>query len=140
MPDLILKVAFCHGVFGERCEVIRTLNKLRTLEHQVAWSNYLRSLLKVGCMYSFFSLRVGHYFMIAEHKIFAGREMLTEDAAVGRPLSIAWFEKKDTSALGDQSKEYGQVSLCRSAVCDYVCLLFTFPCVWLSSCALLRFF
>jgi hypothetical protein len=48
-------------------------------------------------------LRAGLYFIVAEHKSFANREKAADEAAIGRPLSVAWLEKKDTTALGDRS-------------------------------------
>ncbi len=71
------------------------------MEPQVAWSNYLRTLLKVECVYRFLDLQAGLYFIIAEHKSFANREVATKDAAIGRPLSVAWLEKKESATAGD---------------------------------------
>ena len=60
--------------------------------------------MKVGCVYRFLDLRAGLYFIVAEHKSFAGREQAIEDGAMGRPLSIAWLEKKESTAAGDPAK------------------------------------
>ena len=67
----------------------------------MAWGNYLRSVLKVGHIYSFTDLRHNLYFLVAEHKSFAGREKIAENESIGRPLSVAWFEKDRTVGLGD---------------------------------------
>jgi hypothetical protein len=47
-----------------------------------------------------------HRFFVAENKTFAGREMRAEGEAMGRTLSIAWFEKFAECAQGICSQNF----------------------------------
>ena len=48
------------------------------------------------CGEGVFSVR----FLVGENKSFAGREIRADTDAIGRALSIVWFEKVDTCAQG----------------------------------------
>ena len=51
-------------------------------------------------------------FLVGECKSFAGRESKSEGDAIGRPISVAWFERAETLLEG--------VCVCRSKVCHIV--------------------
>ena len=71
-----------------------------SIGRQVAWTNYLRTLLEPGRIYKFFGLAANRYFIVAEQNIFAGREGPAEGEGEGRPLSVAWFELHATTGQG----------------------------------------
>ena len=70
---------------GERPRIERT--------PEVAWGMYCRFLFRPNTFYSFAALDSGKYLFVAENKSFAGRDEKTEGEAVGRALSIVYFEK-----------------------------------------------
>ena len=68
-----------------------------------AWLQYVRFLFQADSFYKFTALSSGvqskRYVYVAENKSLPGREHLREDEAVGRALSVVWYESEED--LGD---------------------------------------
>ena len=70
------------------------------LTFEVAWSNYVRKTFSKGNFYAFETLRPELYLYVAENKSLPGREARAEGDALGRSLSVAWFEAHETTDDG----------------------------------------
>ena len=60
----------------------------------IAWGQYARWLFVPGVMYKFAALSTT-YFFVAANKSIANRDRRMEDDAIGRSLSVAFFEERD---------------------------------------------
>jgi len=67
---------------------------------EMAWGRYIKFLLVPGSFYSFDTLDAERFFYTAENKSLPGRDMPGEGAAVGRPLSIVWYQREEEIAGG----------------------------------------
>ena len=67
---------------------------------EISWGFYLRFLLRPKHFYRFLGLHPPRYVMCAENKSLPGRDKQPEGAALGRPMSIAWFEEVSTTIDG----------------------------------------
>ncbi len=56
-----------------------------------AWGFYVRWLFRPRCFYKFTGLPRAEYLFVAENKSFAGRDVVANDDASGRALSVVWF-------------------------------------------------
>ena len=70
---------------------------------EVAWANYIRISLMVGEMFKFDALPTNTWFLAREKKSFAGRERRIDGKAIGRSLSVTFFELSTTNAQGHQT-------------------------------------
>ena len=64
------------------------------------WANHVRWTFKKDSFFSFPTLRDNLFLYVIEHKSAAGRDALPEEEALGRPLSVAWFEEEEELADG----------------------------------------
>ena len=68
--------------------------------YEVEWGIYLRWTFVKNRFYSFEGLRSELYLYVAENKSLPGRESRAEGEALGRPLAVAWFEKREINPDG----------------------------------------
>ena len=67
---------------------------------EIAWSNYLRKLLNPHVFYRFEQLKPNCFFFVAENKVLPGREAPGEGEAIGRPISLCFYEGAGESPSG----------------------------------------
>lgn len=65
-----------------------------------AWGMYVRFLFRPQTFYGFIHLSSQRYLMVIENKSLPGRAEIAEGEALGRFLSVAWFEKTDATMDG----------------------------------------
>jgi hypothetical protein len=63
-----------------------------------AWGSYVRFLFMPNFVYQFTALDNRKYLYVAQNKSLPNREAPAPGSSIGRPLSVAWFERGD----GDQ--------------------------------------
>jgi len=59
-----------------------------------AWGMYVRFLFIPHMLYEFTLLDPNKYLYVAENKSFANREAIGDEDAIGRPLSVVWFQRR----------------------------------------------
>ncbi len=67
----------------------------------MAWSGYLRGLLRRLSFYCFDNIDPNLFFYVVETKILPGREARNSDEARGRALSVVWFKRDEEADVGD---------------------------------------
>jgi hypothetical protein len=80
---------------------------------QMAWGMYVRFLFEPNTFYSFLTLDPDKFLFIAQNKSLPGRDERAAGETLGRPLSVAWFERVGVGMDGVQVKP---VSLSGSAL------------------------